>query len=102
MRAAKVDANQPEIVQALRTVGATVLHIHMVPKSADIVVGYRGMNYILEIKDENQPPSKRRLTPDEQEFHDTWRGSVHTVKNIGEALAVIGAVEYKLEPERKE
>ena len=98
MRAAKADANQPEIVAALRAVGASVLHIHMVPKCADIVVGYRGLNYILEIKDGAKPPSARKLTEGEQEFQDGWRGSVHTVINIGEALAAIGAAEYKLEP----
>ena len=89
---AKVDANQPDIVAALRGVGASVLHIHQIGKGApDIVVGFRGKNYLLEIKDGSLPPSARGLTPDEEEFHAIWRGNVATVKNCDEALTVIGA-----------
>ena len=92
-RAARVDANQPDIVKGLRAVGASVAHIHMVGQGLpDIIVGFRGVNYLLEIKDENKPPSKRRLTPDEKDWHDNWRGSVHVVNNEDEALRVIGAI----------
>lgn len=92
-RAARTDANQTDIVDALRDVGASVSVTSMVGSGfPDIVVGYRGINYLMEIKDGSKPPSKRRLTSDEQEFHDLWRGSVIVVQNVDEALKAIGAI----------
>ncbi len=91
-RAARIDANQPEIVQALRDVGASVSVTSMVGKGfPDIVVGYRGQNYLIEIKDGSKPPSQRKLTPDEQEWHALWRGTVHIANKTDEALKIIGA-----------
>ena len=89
-RAAKVDANQKEIVQALRKVGASVYPTHMVGKGfPDIVVGYKGINYLLEIKDGAKPPSKQRLTPDEVGFFEMWNGTVHIVNSIDSAINIV-------------
>ena len=94
-RAARIDANQSEIVNALRDVGASVAITSMVGNGfVDIVVGFRGRNYLLEIKDGSKPPSKRRLTEDEQKFFDTWRGTVFVANNTDEALEIIGAFYY--------
>ena len=88
--AAKVDANQPDIVAALRQVGATVQPIHMVGKGCpDLLVGYRSRNYVLEVKDGAKVPSARKLTPDELRWHDDWRGEVFIVKDEYEAIEVI-------------
>ncbi len=84
-RAAKVDANQPEIVKALRECGATVLHLHTIGQGApDIAVGFCGKNLLLEIKD-----GKKKLTKDEQEFFDTWRGQVAKVESVDDALLLL-------------
>ncbi len=92
-RAARIDANQPEIVQALRDIGASVVVTSMLGGGfGDIVVGFRDQNFIIEIKDGSKPPSKRRLTPDEQDFHDGWNGQIDVAKNIDEALRIIGAL----------
>lgn len=89
---AKVDTNQSQIVKVLRAVGASVATTHQVGKGfPDIVVGYKGHNYLLEIKDGDKPPSQRKLTADEQEWHDKWRGTVKIVNNETEALTAIGA-----------
>lgn len=89
-RAARVDANQEQIVKALRKAGATVLITSQLKNCFDILVGYKGINYIMEIKDENQPPSKRRLTEGEQGFKDKWKGGeYYIVINIDEALNTI-------------
>lgn len=91
--AAKVDKNQKEVVKALRKAGASVQHLHAVGAGCpDILVGYQGANHLVEIKDGKKPPSARKLTPDQVEWHDEWRGSVHVVKSVTEALAVIGVV----------
>ena len=86
-QAAKVDDNQPEIVAALRKVGASVQPLHAVGRGCpDILVGYRGRNLLMEIKDGKKSPSRRRLTADQDKWHDDWAGQVAIVINVDEAL----------------
>lgn len=90
-RAAKVDDNQGEIVAALRRAGCSVQSLAGVGRGfPDLAVGFRGKNFFLEIKDGSKPPSQRRLTPDEESFHTSWRGHVTIVENIEDALKVVG------------
>ena len=93
MRRARVDSNQPEVVAALRAAGATVHCLHSVGGGfPDIIVGYRGVNYLMEIKDGRKPPSRRRLNKLEAKWHDAWRGQVCVVESVEDALAVISEV----------
>jgi hypothetical protein len=90
MSAKRVDANQSLIVRELRAVGATVQSLADLGKGApDLLVGWRGKNWLIEIKDWKQPPSKRRLTPDEKKWHQTWNGQVNVVETFDEALKII-------------
>lgn len=90
-RAAKVDANQKEIVEALRSIGATVQHLHAVAQGCpDLLVGRQGVNYLLEIKDGAKPPSGRKLTPDQVTWHSIWQGAAVVVKSVDEAIAAVG------------
>lgn len=92
-RRAKVDANQAQVVAALRAVGATVLHLHTLGDGApDLAVGFRGVTYLLEVKDGSKPPSARRLTPDEERWHAAWRGQSAVVDGVDGALRAIGAM----------
>ena len=92
-RNAKVDSNQVEIVAALRRVGASVAHTHMVGDGfPDIIVGYRGHNYMVEIKDGSKKPSAQKLTDDEKDFHKDWLGTIHIVNGVDSALEMIGAI----------
>jgi Holliday junction resolvase len=92
-RAAKVDDNQSEIVAALRAVGATVQPLHSVGKGCpDLVAGYRGQNFLIEIKDGSKRPSERKLTADQVEWHGGWKGAVHVAETVRDALSIIGAV----------
>ncbi len=78
----RVDANQPEIVAALRGMGASVLLLNCVGHgSPDILVGWNGNNVLMEIK---SPDGK--LTDDEKQFFDTWRGPKIIVRSIGDAI----------------
>lgn len=87
-RAAKIDANQPEIVLALRAVGASVECMQAAGSGfPDLVVGYRGVNYLLEIK-----TAKGKLTKDQKTWHPLWRGQVEIVRSVDEALLAIGAI----------
>jgi hypothetical protein len=84
----RVDANQPEIVAALRGVGATVEHLHAVGCGCpDILVGFRGRNYLLEIK-----AGQANLNLRELEWHSAWRGDVKIVHTPDEALYEINAM----------
>lgn len=86
-RAAKVDENQSEIVKALRKLGASVADTSRMGQGfPDLVCGFRGNNYLIEVKNEKQPPSKRKLTDDEKRFHDGWCGSVHVVETVEQAI----------------
>ena len=89
-RAAKTDANQPEIVAALRAIGASVADTSAVGKGfPDLVCGYQGRTWLLECKDGSLSPSRRKLTPDQVEFKATWRGHWAVVNSADEAIEVV-------------
>jgi len=86
--ARRVDANQPEIVSALRQAGATVTHLHTVGKGCvDLLCGFHGRNYLLECK-----VVGGKLTEAEKDWHETWEGQRAIVHSAEEALAAIGAI----------
>jgi len=92
-RAAKVDFNQREVVAALRGAGATVQLLHAVGEGCpDLLVGYRGGNYLLEVKDGSKPLSKQKLTPQQEAWHRDWRGHRVVVNSPEAALAAIGVI----------
>ena len=93
-RAAKVDANQEQVVEALRAAGASVQTLAAIGKGVpDLLVGYQGQTLLLEVKDGRRPPSERRLTEDQLKWHGAWRGGPLAVVDGPEAalrmLAVI-------------
>lgn len=86
MSAKRVDANQASIVADLRAIGATVLHLHAVGQGCpDILVGFRGENYLFEIKS-----PKGRLTPGQEGWHSLWWGQVAVIRCLEDALAIMG------------
>lgn len=93
-RAAKVDDNHGEIVQALRDAGCGVLSLAAVGKGCpDLLVHgplYPWRHTLLEVKDGSKPPSARRLTPDQAKFHEAWKGWIHVVTSVEEALDAAG------------
>lgn len=90
--AARADDNQQAIINGLLAVGATVKTLHRVGMGCpDLLVGYRGANYLIEVKDGAKPPSARKLTPAQVDFFDTWRGQCAVATSLDEALEIIGA-----------
>ena len=90
-RAAKIDRNQPEIVNALRLAGASVQLLHSVGEGCpDILIGYRGVNILAEIKDHEASNTDRKLRPRQVEWHAAWRGQAAVIETVGQALALIG------------
>jgi hypothetical protein len=87
--AKRIDANQPAIVDALERIGASV---YILSKPLDLLVGYQGRNWLVEIKDGSKPPSARHLTPAQIDFCATWRGQWALVKDVAEAIDLVRRV----------
>jgi hypothetical protein len=90
MTYSRVDSNQKYIVDGLRKFGATVLHTHTLKNAFDVLVGYEGKDFKMEIKDGKKPPSQRKLTTGELKFKNEWKGSeYHIVMSLEEAIRII-------------
>ena len=82
----RVDDNQTKIVKELRAEGMTVQHLHGVHGGCpDIVVGYKGKNYMFEIKRDKAA----KLTPDQVIWHHNWQGQVTIITTSEEAINAI-------------
>jgi hypothetical protein len=93
-RASRVDDNQAEIVAALRKVGASVQSLASIGKGCpDLLVGFNGRTYLMEIKDPTKPKSDIQLTPDQREWHSKWCGSsIAIVYGVEAAFKIIGVL----------
>jgi len=86
----RTDVNQTSIVEALRKVGAYVRIVTMGDGVPDLLVGYKGVTILMEVKDWSKKPSARKLTVAEQKFFDEWSGGMlAVVNNIEEALELL-------------
>lgn len=89
-KAARVDANQAEIIKAARRLGATVEVTSAVGKGfPDFVMGIFGINFLIEVKDGEKVPSQRKLTDDQVRWHHKWNGTVHVIKSVDEIIELI-------------
>ena len=81
----KVDANQADIVDCLRAAGFTVVPIHRIGQGVpDLLVGYQGVNVLLEVKD-----GDKLLTDDELKWHANWCGQVDIVRSSEGAMRAV-------------
>ncbi len=89
MKARRVDANHRQIVEIFRAMGCSVLDLSRVGQGCpDILVARGGQSRLIEIKDGAKPPSARRLTPQEREFHCSWKGGIQVVETVAQAILV--------------
>jgi hypothetical protein len=87
---ARTDSNHAKLIKQCRQIGMTVHSTHNVHDGfPDIVAGYKGVNYLFEIKDPDKPKSARKLTDDEIAWHTTWGGSVNVIETIDDVLQII-------------
>ena len=85
-RAKRIDANQPEIVKALKAAGCSVLDLHEVGKGCpDLLVGWQGQDLLVEIKTEDG-----KLEPVQVDFHRDWRGRCIVARSAAEVFAALG------------
>lgn len=87
-RAAKVDANQPEIVKAFRDLGWYVLIISQLKNCCDIIVSKEGRTIAIEIKDGSKPKSQQKLSPGEERFKNQWQGEYKLITCVDDVLGI--------------
>ena len=86
-RAARVDTNQGVIVDALVSTGWSVLSLAALGGGVhDLLIGRPGIAVLVEVKNGDNIPSKRKLTPEQVEFHATWKGPQDMCTSVAEAL----------------
>jgi hypothetical protein len=79
------------IIDAIRKIPAlSVFSTHMVGKGfPDIVIGYHGVNYLVEIKDGMKTKSQKKLTDDEIKFHQSWFGQIIVCECVEDVLTLL-------------
>lgn len=83
----KVDDNHAEIIAAFRRLGWSARSTATIGKGfPDAAVGKFGHTYLVEIKDGKKPPSKRKLTEDEETFWREWRGSLVLIESVDDVI----------------
>lgn len=90
--AARVDANQPELVKALRKVGGLWIPVGY---PFDGLAGFSGRWTPIEVKDGSKEPARRALTPAQVDFfRDCAAYGLPAAKceSVDELLKAIGAV----------
>jgi hypothetical protein len=66
-RAARIDANQTQVIEALRAAGA---YVWIIGLPVDLLVGYKGRTILMEVKDGPKKP----LTALQHAFFANWTG----------------------------
>jgi hypothetical protein len=99
LTAAKVDANQPLIVAAMRSKGAYVHVCSQLKNAWDVIVFFMGRIFIMEIKNPEyitkSKPLEASLTEGERktrEYIERTGNIYHIVTTPEQALQIIGAV----------
>ena len=84
--AARVDANQMQVVSALRAAGA---YVWIIGLPVDLLVNYNNEVFLFEVKTD----SKKKLTKLQLDFFEKWKGaSLHRINGPEDALRIIGAI----------
>jgi len=84
--AARVDANQDQIVSALRAAGA---YVWIIGLPVDLLVGYKNHSFLVEVK----TTSKKPLTRLQADFFRNWTGgTVCRIDSPEAALRMIGVL----------
>ncbi len=86
--AAKVDANQAAIVDALRKCGISVHSTASIGKGfPDLVAAKGDKAWLIEVKGPNG-----KLTLDQVNFISNWCGVVHIARSVDDALRIVGVI----------
>ena len=82
------DSNMAQIIKTLRNAGASVFCTSALGHGfPDLVIGWSGSTILAEVK--NLDGRGLKLTSDEENFFRTWKGNVHVITSIEDALALL-------------
>ena len=90
--AKRVDANHDAVKQAFKALGCWVGDLHGLGQGMpDLLVSVPPSNVLalIEVKDGDKPPSKRKLTKPEQEFHETCPAMIWIVEGLEDVKTVV-------------
>jgi hypothetical protein len=85
-RAARVDNNQADIVEALRRIGVSV---EIISKPLDLLICHRGETSLMECKCPNPDGGDHGYTKDQVEFIARWPGKIHVAHSAEEAVRLV-------------
>jgi hypothetical protein len=86
--ASRIDANQPEIVDAFRKLGCSVKLSHGVGAGwPDTAVGFGGLTLLVEIKS-----GKGKLNDRQLEWLEDWTGGHYVVRNLDDVERLVSMV----------
>lgn len=88
--AKKVDLIQKDVVNKLRSMGATVIDLSAVGKGmTDLLVGFDGQTILLEVKS----GIDKKFTPQQIKFFATWTGGMLArVNSVQEAEELLQSI----------
>ncbi len=88
MRNAITDGNQKAVVERLRALGCSVELLHRVGAGCpDLLVGYSGVNILIEVK-----VAKGKVSDRQVKWHAQWRGQVAVAHGPDEAVRIIHSI----------
>ena len=91
-RAAKVDGNHRLVVAAFKALGCSVQSLAAVGKGVpDLLVGFAGLNHLVEVKDGRKVKSARKQTPLQVVWASTWRAPRHLVESVDDVQRLVKA-----------
>jgi hypothetical protein len=89
-RAARVDRNHGEIINAFRAYGFSVADTSRLGAGfGDAVISKSMKTALVEIKDGELPPSARQLTQAEIKFRDSWQGIYLLIESLDDVEDVV-------------
>lgn len=101
-RAANIDRNHAELVNAFRGLGCSVISLAAVGKGCpDLLVGVecgpRRLNLLVEVKAFRDGTVKGELGPEQAAWHREWRGQVAVVRSLEDAGRLVRAAREEAE-----
>jgi hypothetical protein len=83
--AARIDANQDEIMDALQALGVWCWDIHWVGRGVpDLLCSYQGLTFLCEVK-----TPKAKMTLAEVRFAREFPGDLYVVRTVGDVVELV-------------
>ena len=88
----RTDKNHSALLKLIKTIpGVSIQDLGWASGGVpDTMLGFRGRNYLVEIKRPDTAPSKSKLNDAQVEWHETWRGQVAVCRTFSDVLKVLG------------